>query len=237
MSEVIKLFYCLIVDDEPLARNVLEEYISLLPNIELVASCKKASDAIVVLQQKKIDLIFCDIKMPGINGLQFLKSLTQNPKIIITTAYREYAVDGFDIGVADYLLKPISIERFLLSVNRALYGDSINNKRADEQDYFFFKTGNVTERVYLNHIDYIIAYGNYSKIHFADSNRFIAVNYKISELEAILKSSNFTRVHKSYVVNQKHVSKLSSTNVTVTSIDVPLGESYKKTVFEIFNNR
>jgi two-component system LytT family response regulator len=231
----MRSYTCIIVDDEPLARNVLEEYISLLPNLQLQASCRNAGEAIAILQHSKTDLIFCDIKMPGVNGLQFLRSLYQPPKIIVTTAYREYAVEGFDIGVADYLLKPIPLERFLLAVNRALGIEEMNknSNAAAAPEFAFFKTGNTTERVMLNNIDYITAYGNYCKIHLPDSKRVLAVNYKISELETLLKTKKFIRVHKSYIVNQQHVSKLSSATVFVNSAELPIGESYKKSVFEL----
>jgi DNA-binding LytR/AlgR family response regulator len=224
----------LIVDDEPLARSVLEGYISFLPNLELVASCKNSGEAIAALQECKVDLIFCDIKMPGLNGLQFLKSLHQPPKMIITTAYREYAVDGFDLGVADYLLKPIPLERFLLAVNRALDIESKGSgtDRKTQHEFMFFKIGTSSERVFLESIDHITAYGNYCKIHVSDSNRYLAVNHKISELENMLRSKEFVRVHKSYIVNRLRISKLTSTSVYVNSLAIPVGESYKKKLIE-----
>lgn len=234
----MKSFSCVIVDDEPLARDVLAEYISFLPNLELVASCRNSGEAISTLQQRKVDLIFCDIKMPGVNGLQFLKSLHQPPKMIITTAYREYAIDGFDLGVADYLLKPIPLERFLLAVNRALDIDSRNKsvKSEHQQEFVFFKTGTSSERVFLHLIDHITAYGNYCKVHTTDSNKFLAVNHKISELENILKSKGFIRVHKSYLVNRVLISKLSSTTVFIKSSEIPIGESYKKNLMETLDD-
>ena len=228
-------FRCIIVDDEPLARNVLEGYISYLPNLKLVASCKNSGEAISILQQHKINLIFCDIKMPGLNGLQFLKSLHQPPKMIITTAYREYAVDGFDLGVSDYLLKPIPLERFVLAVNRALDIDSRNKtlQTPFQKEFIFFKTGTSSERVFLDSIDFIEAYGNYSKLHIADTNKFLAVNHKISELESLLKPKKFIRIHKSYIVNQIAISKISSAVATINSVEIPIGESYKRNLIDV----
>lgn len=230
----MRSFTCMIVDDEPLARGVLEGYVAFLPNLELVASCKNSGEVIAALQNSKVDLIFCDIKMPGVNGLQFIKSLYQPPKMIITTAYREYAVEGFDLGVVDYLLKPIPLERFLLAVNRALDIDTRDKMVSprSQQDFLFFKTGNSTERVFLDCIDYITAYGNYCKIHINDSNRYLAVNHKISELEGMLKTRQFIRVHKSYIVNLMYLSRLSTTMAYINTAEIPLGESYKKNVMD-----
>ncbi len=235
----MRSFRCMIVDDEPLARNVLEGYVSYLPNLELVASCKNSGEAIAVLQESKVDLIFCDIKMPGLNGLQFLKSLHHPPKMIITTAYREYAVEGFDLGVADYLLKPIPLERFVLAVNRALDIQNRNNNtdKNTQHEFMFFKTGTSSERVLLESIDHITAYGNYCKIHVSDSSRYLAVNHKISELENMLKSKEFVRVHKSYIVNRLRISKLTSTSVLVNSLAIPVGESYKKKLLETLTGK
>lgn len=235
----MKSFKCIIVDDEPLARSVLEQYISLLPNLNLIASCKNVGDAMVVLQENKPDLIFCDIKMPGVNGLQFLRSLHQPPKMIVTSAYREYAVEGFDIGVTDYLLKPIPLERFLLAVNRALDMEAADKsiKPTDHKEFHFFKTGTTTERVFLNTIDHISAYGNYCKLHLNDGGRSLAVNYKISELEITLKPKDFLRVHKSYIANKRSITKVSSNTVFINSIEIPLGESYKKSVFELLGHQ
>jgi DNA-binding LytR/AlgR family response regulator len=147
-------------------------------------------------------------------------------------------VDGFDLGVSDYLLKPIPLERFVLAVNRALDIDSRNKilQSPLPKEFMFFKTGTSSERVFLDSIDFIEAYGNYCKIHIADSNKFLAVNHKISELENLLKPKKFIRIHKSYIVNQIAISKISSAVAIINAIEIPIGESYKKNLTDITHN-
>jgi two-component system LytT family response regulator len=228
----------MIVDDEPLARKILEDYITLLPNLSLIASCKSAAEAIDSVHKSKIDILFCDIKMPGIDGLQLMKILQPTPKIIITSAHSEFAIEGFNIGVVDYLLKPISLERFLLAVNRAMGNKAIevNSLKREGDDFMFFKTGNTNERVFIKNIDFIEAYGNYCKLHLIDTNKYLTVNYKISKLEQTLNQKQFIRVHRSYLINKKHITKMSSYQMTVNSSEIPIGESYKKDLLDVLKN-
>lgn len=226
---------CIIVDDEPLARKILEGYIETLPSLNLIASCKNAGEAIMEIHAHKIDLIICDLKMPGINGLQLIKSLNYIPKVIITTAYSEHAVEGFTLGVTDYLLKPIALERFLLAVNRALGKDTVQHKTTvpDFDDFVFFKTGNTNERVFLKNINYIEAYGNYSKLYLIDPKKVLLINHKISELESELKEKKFYRVHKSYIVNGQYVDKIGTGKLFLSTTEIPLGDNFKKNLHSI----
>lgn len=234
----MKIDNCMIVDDEPLARKVLEDYILLLPNLKLVAACKNAAEALAVVHQLEIDILFCDIKMPGIDGLQFMKSIQPVPKIIITSAHSEYAIEGFNMGVIDYLLKPISLERFLLSVNRVLgiKVDEVNTTTKTLQDFMFFKTGTTNERVLIDTINYIEAYGNYCKLHFVHSHKYLTVNHKISELEKTLLQKQFVRIHKSYLINKKQITKVATYHLILNTVEVPIGDSYKKDLVELLKS-
>ncbi len=234
----MKIYNCLIADDEPLARQVLQEYIALLPNLKLVGSCRNAGEAMALLHNTAVDIIFCDIKMPGVNGLQFIRSLQQAHKIIITTAYTEYAVEGFNIGVTDYLLKPISTERFLLAVNRAVTDvrPLQDDNEKENNEFTFFKTGVTTEKVFLNNIYYIEAAGNYSKLHLTGSGKTLIVNHKISDLETDLKPKNFVRLHKSYIANVQFVQKITAQTILVQEVTLPVGDSYKKEIAARFKN-
>lgn len=222
---------CILVDDEPLARNVLESYIRQYPQLKLLGICRNAAEALVILNKTKVDLIFCDIQMPGLNGLEFLSSLKHLPKVIITSAYRDYAIEGFQIGVVDYLLKPFSMERFSLAMNRAI-GDaakqsSIGKHEADP-GFLFFKVGNSIEKVIFQDICFVEAYGNYCKLFFKDNEKFLIVNSKISDLEKELDSRNFIRIHKSYLVNSIHIQKVATNRVLIKEQSLPVSDSYKK---------
>lgn len=234
----MKIYNCLIADDEPLARQVLQEYIALLPNLKLVGSCRNAGEAMAVLHNTAVDIIFCDIKMPGVNGLQFIRALQQAHKIIITTAYTEYAIEGFNIGVTDYLLKPISTERFLLAVNRAVTDvrPLPSDTEKETAEFAFFKTGVTTEKVFLNNICYIEAAGNYSKLHLNGGGKTLIVNHKISDLETDLKPKNFVRLHKSYIANVQFVQKITAQTMLVHEVTLPVGDSYKKEIAARFKN-
>ncbi len=232
----MRVYNCIVVDDEPLARKVLEDYTGMLPGLKMVAMCKNAGEAIAAFHQCQIDIVFCDIEMPGINGLQLISSLSYTPKVIITSAYSEYAVTGFTLGVTDYLLKPIALDRFLLAVNRAM--GHIGQLPASEatlpaNEFVFFKTSTSSERVYLSNIDYIEACGNYSRLHLLDTDRKLLVNHKISGLDTELGLKHFVRVHKSYIVNQEYVSKVSSSTVFLGKTEIPIGESFKKAFLDL----
>lgn len=222
---------CLVVDDEPLAREVLEEYIHRVPELKLAGSCKSGVEALSVLRKKQVDILFCDIKMPELNGLELIKTLDVRPAIILTTAYSEYAVEGFDIGVSDYLLKPIRFERFLKAVGRAIGAErtSVEEKMVETptNPFLFFKVDGEFIKVNVTDIRHLEAYGNYVKI-FIEKHPLV-VHEKISTIEDILKPFPFVRIHKSFIVPVKGIKKLNGNEVLLNDGDtLPVGSFYKK---------
>lgn len=223
---------CLIIDDEPLARRVLEEYISKVPELSLLGSCQNAIEAISVVKKQQPEIIFCDVKMPELSGLEFIKLLEPSPKIILTTAYQEFALDGFDLGVCDYLLKPIRFERFLKAVGRAM-PSSLASTDAPSQTieepapaFLFFKTEGTFTKVFLEEIKYVEAWGNYVKIHY--SNKPLLVKDTLSAMEELLGAKQFVRIHKSFLVAKKEVKKYFDNTVLIGEIELPVGNFYKK---------
>jgi DNA-binding LytR/AlgR family response regulator len=225
----------LIVDDEPLARKILEKYMATLPQLQLVKSCQNAFEALDILRggTPHIDLIFCDIKMPEIDGLSFIKSLNPMPKVILTTAYSEHALAGFDIGVLDYLLKPIAYDRFLKAVNRALEKPQqtliVEEKTAPK--HLFFKADKAFHKVFTDNIIAVEAYGNFVKIH--TDRGVLVVADKISAIEELLDTAFFMRIHKSFIVSLSKIDKVEGRYIRCGgTMDIPIGASYRTAFLE-----
>lgn len=217
---------CIIVDDEPTAREVLSFHIKHIDWLIVVASCSNAQEALSVLEANKIDLIFLDINMPGVSGIALAKSLQNRTPIILTTAYREYAIDGFDLQVIDYLLKPISFERFYQAVEKFRSGFLQSSKKPESKDFFFVMSDRKMTRVNMNEILYIESLNNYVKIHRVGDA--LITRESASSIEAKLDLSNFLRIHRSYIVNTDHVTSYSKENVEVASEFLPVSRSYKE---------
>jgi DNA-binding LytR/AlgR family response regulator len=225
---------CLIIDDEPLAQNVLENYLSRVDTLELVQKCNTAFEAMNVMRKTQIDLLFLDINMPEMSGLEMLKTLRNPPKVILTTAYSEYALVSYEFGVVDYLLKPISFERFFQAVNKVLENLGENeiktpeNNKIEEKspnNFVFLKSDKKLYKVFYDDIFYLEGYGNYVKVFTAE--KMILVLEKLSELEQQLPSEKFVRVHKSYVVSISHIKIIEGNMISIGQAQVPIGESYK----------
>ncbi|KAB1157191.1 response regulator transcription factor [Tenacibaculum aiptasiae] len=231
---------CLVVDDEPLAIKLLEKHISKIDALEIVATCNNAIKAFEILNTQEVDLLFLDIKMPNLTGIDFLKTLKSPPKTIFTTAYRDYAIESYDLGVIDYLLKPITFERFFKAVDRYL-GDqkkqsqSIQYKEKETDDFMLVKSGNKHHKVIINDILFIESLKDYIKIHTADNKRIVS-KYRISEIEQELKKENFLRVHRSYIININKISAFTVNDIEVNSTEIPIGASYKEKVISFLNN-
>lgn len=225
---------CIIADDEPIARQILESYIKDMPQLELVASCKNAFEVIEVLDKEDVDLLFLDINMPKLTGLSLLKTLRVQPEVIITTAYSEYAVEGFALEVTDYLLKPFSLERFIQAVGRVQknqqegLNDIKENKSAEKGETIFIKSDKKILQFRFEDIYYIEAYGNYLKIH--TENDSILAAQTLSDFLAKLPN-HFIRTHKSFIVNFNHLKLIDGNLIRLTNDDnIPIGKSYKKEV-------
>lgn len=225
---------CLIADDEPLAAQLLQKYVLELGSLKLAGTCSNAMEVTSFLHQNKVDLLFLDIQMPRITGIELLKVLKNPPAVIITTAHREYALEGYDFDIVDYLLKPITFERFMAAVEkfyrRKKYipqsHSSVNQASPDK--FIHIKSGTKIHQLNEEVIVYIESLKDHIKVHFNDGEK-ILIKYKIGQLELEL-SSNFIRVHKSYLVNKNKIKVFTATQIEVGSICVPIGNSYKAMV-------
>lgn len=230
---------CLVVDDEPLARDLMRNHISKLENFEIVAECGDAMKAMMALQNFPVDLMFMDIQMPQITGIDFLKTLKHPPKVIITTAYREYAVDGFELDVVDYLLKPITFERFLKSINK-FYQDNVSEQKFEgvsspnmqgEELYIYVKENKKVIKLHLNDILYIEGLSEYVQIFTAKKK--IITKISMNSLVEKLPEEDFMRIHKSFIVSNRKIEAFTSSTVEVSGKEIPIGRSYKNSVMEI----
>ncbi len=231
---------CVIIDDEPIAREIIRDYILKINDLEIIAEFNKPTEAITFLNENKTDLLFLDINMPEINGIQFAKSLSDPPDIIFTTAYREFAANGFELQAVDYLVKPISFERFLKAVNHylKLHSKSVEMTIAEtreqhEDKFILLKDSKKTHKVYLNDIKYIESDGDY--IRFYLLNRKLMIRGSLSSLEATLPPALFLRIHNSYVVNLKKVNAVTLYSVEIEGTELPISRSHKEKVLKILN--
>jgi DNA-binding LytR/AlgR family response regulator len=238
-------YNCVIVDDERPALKLLTAYIKKLPHLELVASCEDAFEAIAALQNNQVDILFLDIHMPEFTGIELLQSLKQKPQVIMTTAYREYAVEGFEMEVTDYLVKPFSFERFLQGVNKATQNlnsekipktnssstESLSDISEKKQDtYFFVKTNHKMEKVPLQEILYIESMREYVSIQLK-SRRFV-VHQTMNAMEEKLPLPDFMRVHRSYIIGLNHIQTIMGNVLNINGKEIPIGGSYRKSFFD-----
>lgn len=231
MNEIT--YNCLIVDDEPIAIRVIKNHLSEFKNLTLVGECSNAIEAIELLSQFKVDLIFLDIQMPQITGVEFLKSLNQAPKVIFTTAYRDYAIDAFELDVVDYLLKPISLVRFSMAINRfyqRMHETTTLQMPSGEKnpDYIFLKADKKFHKVLLSDILYIESFGDYLIVH-CENNR-LTVKERISQLEEQLPKELFRRVHRGFIVSLAKITALLPGLIEIGRYKVPVGRSYKEVI-------
>ncbi|MEP0266294.1 LytTR family DNA-binding domain-containing protein [Dokdonia sp.] len=218
-----------IVDDELLARKVLEEYCSKIENFDIVVSTGNPLEFINFIQQNDVDLIFLDIKMPELNGMEILRSMLKPPKVILTTAYSEYALESYNYGVVDYLLKPIKLERFLKAINKVSASKITAPKKNSESEELQIKHDGMPVNISFKSILYIQSFGNYLKI-FTDSRMYL-ISETLINITTLL-SKNFQRTHKSYIANLNRVSKASRTHLLIEDKKVPVSTMYKVVVFE-----
>ncbi len=235
-----KTIQCIIVDDEPIAREILKDHLQKIEAVKIIASCKNAMEAFNIISSNKIDVIFLDINMPEISGLSFAKSINKNIKIIFTTAYREYAVDGFDLKAVDYLLKPISFERLLQAVNKFLnenttiYTESKNELTSEKSDFIFVRSDRKMIKINFSDINYIESLGDYLKIYLP--NKTIITRETISNMEAKLPKKDFLRIHRSYILSIAKIESFTNEFVEVNKKAIPISRSYKKGVLQRLEN-
>ncbi|MCF6239835.1 MAG: LytTR family DNA-binding domain-containing protein [Bacteroidales bacterium] len=219
---------CLIVDDEQLARQLLESYVLKIPHMELIKSCKSAVEAIEFLQKGNVDLMFLDIQMPDLSGIEFLQTLKNKPLVIFTTAYKEFALDGYELDVIDYMLKPISFERFLQGSNKALEQIKLikaaKNKETPSKDFVSLKSNHKVYKVKYNDIYYIEGLKEY--VTFYTKDKKIVVLESLKRLEKTLPQELFLRIHKSYVINIQIIDSMYGNQLEVKGNYLPIGKMY-----------
>jgi DNA-binding LytR/AlgR family response regulator len=227
---------CLIVDDEPLAIKVIESHISKVPNLELVGSCQNAVEAFDLLLKKKIDLVFLDVEMPEISGVDLLKSLNNGPAVIFITAYRDFALDAFELDAIDYLLKPVSFERFFKAVSKYFQwkgSEGLEVKNSDslnqhEAPFIYVRSDRKVLKILLQDILFIESLKDYVKIHLEGET--IITKEKISNLEDKLPEDQFIRAHRSFLVASKYIKAFTSETIEVKNHEIPIGRTYKNSV-------
>lgn len=221
---------CLIVDDEPMARDVIRRYIGQVPTLQLTGECGNAIDATIFLQQHPVDLIFLDIQMPHLTGTDFVKSLRHSPRIIFTTAYKEYALEGFELDAIDYLLKPVRFERFLRAINKAFPQQPATQSfpasplKKPDAGFIYIKAERKLVKVLLDDILYIESARDYLKVY--TQNGYIITRQTISSIEAMLSGSEFIRIHRSYIVSLKKIHSFTHEIVEVGKTELPIGKFY-----------
>lgn len=216
---------CIAIDDEPLALDLLEDNISKVPFLQLVAKCEDALEAMKVMQQESIDLIFLDIQMPGLTGLQFIQSMAQKPMIILVTAYEKFALEGFNLDVTDYLVKPVPLDRFIKACNKALEYYTLKTKKDANSDYFFVNVDYSLLKVLFSDIMWIEGLKDYIKIHLRSSSKPIVTRMAMKSIEEVLPS-NFVRIHKSYIISVAYVTAIRKSTVFIGAAEIPVSDSY-----------
>ncbi len=227
---------CLIIEDEPLAAEILEDYIRETPGLELAGYCRDALYAMEFLRLQQVDLIFLDIHLPRLKGLEFLKTLSDPPKVILTTAYHEYALESYEYNVVDYLLKPIGFARFLKAINKVRQGDGGQpvepvRDKITERPYRFFNVNRKKVKIYLDEILYVESLKEYVRI-FTEAGSCVT-KFQIGEIHELLNDENFIRIHRSFLVAKDKVKAFTASEVEVGNKRLPVGRSYRGEVLRL----
>ena len=238
------MLHCLAIDDEPLALDLLVDNISKVPYLELVASCSNPLEAMNVLQAKSVDLIFLDIQMPGLTGLQFIQSLTQKPMFILITAYEKYALEGFNLDVVDYLVKPVPLERFIKACGKAFELHQLKNSQKDpsstlpSQGYIFVNVDYSMLKIVLSDILWIEGLKDYIKIYLkSNPNKPVIPRMSMKAMEEELPSSQFIRVHKSFIVSKDHITAVRKNSLFIGAMEIPVSENYRDAITSIIGKQ
>lgn len=228
--------YC-IIDDEPIAHRIIEGYCKNLPYLQKIGNCYDAFEAMQLMNNEAVDLIFLDINMPKLTGFELLKTMKQIPKVIVTSAYKEFALEGYELDVTDYLLKPFSFERFLKAMNKVmddqpkmLTPTPSEKKKAS----FFLKGDKKMHQIHLEDILFIEAYGNYTKVFLMEE--MIISHEKISTLEDLLPASDFLRVHKSFIVATDKIKLIEGNRIRIKEHLIPIGQTYRQQLKQLFRS-
>ena len=228
---------CVIVDDEPLAITIMEGYLKKLPYIKVIGKFESAIPVYEFLKNNQVDLLFLDVEMPNLTGIDFIKSLDSPPNVVLTTANKNYAIEGFDLNVDDYILKPVTFERLLKSVNR-IY-ENLNTENTPEvkeetQDYIYLKENKKMVKVYFKNILYLESVKDYVKV--VTLRKTVLTKQLLSYFEETLNSSGFLRIHRSYIVAINKIDAYSLSGVDIGNTEIPIGRKYKESVIEVLDN-
>lgn len=223
---------CIIVDDEPIAQNILKGYVNDTPDLNLIGVYNNAMEAIVILNREQVDLMFLDIEMPKISGISFIKTLKNKPLVIFCTAYREFAIESYDLNAVDYLLKPFSFERFLKAINKAK--DLIPQSSTSSEDYCYFKVDRKNVKIYYKEILYVEGLSNYVVIH-TQKEQFI-VYTRLKDLEKSLPQNTFVRIHRSFIISSFHMKAYGPDYVEIGDKQLTIGNTYKGVFFNFIEN-
>lgn len=230
------MLQCLAVDDEPLALHLLEDYLSRVPDMQLVAKCGDAFEAGKILRSQPIDLMFLDIQMPGLTGLKFIESLSHKPMIILVTAYEQFALEGYTLDVVDYLLKPVELDRFMKACNKAWELHQLKSAGTNPQKgpgYFFVNADYSLLKIQFDDICWIEGLRDYIKIHLKSTSRPVVVRMSVKGVEAELPGSGFIRVHKSYIVSINDITAIRKNSVFIKDQEIPVGDTYRDTLVRL----
>jgi two-component system, LytTR family, response regulator len=219
---------CIIVDDEPIARDILKNYIEQVPYLTLVASCEDAFEAMEILKTKEIDLIILDINMPRLTGFEMLRSLKKYPAVIITSAYPEYALEGFELAVTDYLLKPFSFPRFVQATEKVVNKTQGTTAVKDDELFVMVKSDKKLTKIFFDDIKYVEAYGNY--IFIFTANERVMSKQTLTQFEKELPVSKFARIHKSYIASLNAIKFLEGNEVAIADKKLPIGKVYRESL-------
>lgn len=224
---------CIIVEDEILAQQVIKSHLEKIDSFKLVGTCGNTTEAAALLQQQEVDIVFLDIQLPGTTGLNFLRTLQNPPLVVLTTAYAEYAIESYEFNVIDYLLKPISFDRFNKAIQKIMDGrlyplDMKEEEQGPERDHIFIKSNSKFFKVNFSEIVYVQSMKDYLKIHTTDYN--LVTHQTMSDMEKLLPTKQFMRVHKSYLVSIAYIKSIYGNAIEVDKVTIPIGNSYKDDV-------
>ena len=233
---------CIAIDDEELALELMEDNIKKLPYLQLVATFSNPLEAINLLQEQEIDLVFLDIQMPGITGLQFIESTKSSCMFILVTAYEKYALEGYNLNVVDYLVKPVALDRFIKACNKAFELHQLRTKNkapeiaSPSQDYIFVNVDYSLQKIMLSDITWIEGLKDYIKIHFKNNPKPVITRLSMKSMEELLPVSGFLRIHKSFIVAKHAITAIRKNSVFAGAMELPVGENYKD-MLEAYVNR
>jgi DNA-binding LytR/AlgR family response regulator len=223
---------CIAIDDEPLALELLVDNISKVPYLQLVAQCENALEAMKIMEQETVDLIFLDVQMPGLTGLQFIQSMTAKPMVILITAYEKYALQGYEMDVVDYLVKPASLDRFLKACNKAkeLFELKTQPKANNDAGYFFVNVEYSLVKIITADIMYIEGLKDYIKIYLKSAANPVVTRMPMKTIEELLPAAGFIRIHKSYIVSISFITATRKSSVFIDKLELPVSDNYKEII-------